>query len=217
MRRVHVPHERFQFLSRRRLGHGRVANIVRPCVVVWASRRGRASRTPKIRACEAHGVALHLTRRHRRRILCMIGTMAPWAERSESVRCLTKIRFPKTKTLLFHLTPYGKIRPRRTRRTICHLIWINFRGQHLVLKESLENRSLNHREKGVWGFLVFGKETSFFLLVTDCKQLQSSHFTSLASRAVCQLQEERPQAPCLADIEGNLHTNFALRAAALPS
>jgi hypothetical protein len=37
---------------------------------VWASRRGRASRTSRIRACEAHGVALHLTRRHERCILC---------------------------------------------------------------------------------------------------------------------------------------------------
>ena len=44
---------------------GRCGRGVDGRVVVWASRRRRASRTSKMRACEAHGVALHLTRMHR--------------------------------------------------------------------------------------------------------------------------------------------------------
>ena len=49
----------------------------------------------------------------------IIGTMAPWAHAHqvsfvESVSCCDTNTFPKTKTLLFHLTPYQKIRPRRS-------------------------------------------------------------------------------------------------------
>ena len=73
------------------------------------------------------------------------------------VRGVSTSRGPhaKTKALLFHLTPYGKIRPRRTRRTICHLIWINFRGQHPVLQECLGNWSFQPDGKRGLGFFGF--------------------------------------------------------------
>ena len=48
--------------------------------------------------------------------------MTPWAHALrvsfvESVGCCDTNTFPKTKTLLFHLTPYRKIRPRRSENT----------------------------------------------------------------------------------------------------
>ena len=52
----------------------------------------------------------------------IIGTMTPWAHALrvsfvESVGCCDTNTFPKTKTLLFHLTPYRKIRPHRSKNT----------------------------------------------------------------------------------------------------
>ena len=68
---------------------------------------------------------------------------------------------PKTKTLLFHLTPYGKIRPRRTRQTTCHLIWIIFRDQHLAKQEPLGELVAEAKETLLLVFLVFSKKLSF--------------------------------------------------------
>ena len=155
----------------------------------WASRRGRARRTSKIRACEAHGVALHLTRRHGRRILCVQKERhrpsTPPATDEQIVSGDAWGPILKQMWVFCPFTPYEKfahIRPGGELWSAFRFVSVLLKSQDCgkmvsvlfgtfsvlsisVRKKLGRSMSSNQGGKGVWGFLVFGKETSFFLLV----------------------------------------------------